>query len=117
MSTYFRSWMDEPMMNPESNTLNEEYARGIVEFMQVAGNQPRVQKSGKLICPCSICQNSRNVRVEIVWHHLYSNGFTPGYKIWYLHGERNYDYGSTSEPTVSDSLGDRTEVDVCVGTD
>ncbi|KAL1224623.1 hypothetical protein V5N11_000952 [Cardamine amara subsp. amara] len=107
--------MDKPMMDPESNNLNEEYARGIVEFMEVAGNQPFVLKSSKLICPCSICRNSRNVRVELVWHHLYNNGFTPGYKIWYLHGEQKYDYGSTSEPTVLECLGDRTEVDVGVG--
>ncbi|KAL1222030.1 hypothetical protein V5N11_025489 [Cardamine amara subsp. amara] len=112
MSRYFRSWMDEPMMDSEANILNEEYARGIVEFMKVAGNQPRVLKSSKLKCPCSVCRNSRNVAVEIVWHHLYTNGFTPGYKIWYLHGETNYDHGSSSEPTVSEFLGDRTEVGV-----
>ena len=85
--------------------MRDEYARGICEFMEFAGNQAQAKKSRKLKCPCSLCRNSHNIRIEYVWNHLYCNGFMPGYKIWYLHGETNYDYGSTSEPYNSADRG------------
>ncbi|KAL1216625.1 hypothetical protein V5N11_014563 [Cardamine amara subsp. amara] len=113
----FRAWMDEPMMDSESNLVKDEYARGICEFMEVAGKQLGAKRSRKLLCPCSFCRNSHNVKTELVWSHLFMNGFMSGYKIWYLHGETNYEYGSSSEPYVADSLGEhRTEVDFGVRT-
>ncbi|XP_010518611.1 PREDICTED: uncharacterized protein LOC104793884 [Camelina sativa] len=115
-SSYFRSWMDGPMLDPESNLLNDEYARGVGEFMELACQQPIVLQTRKLKCPCSICRNSHNIRIDLVWGHLSSNGFMPGYKIWFLHGERP-EYISSSEPYIVDSVEEpRTEVDYGVGT-
>ncbi|XP_013624852.1 PREDICTED: uncharacterized protein LOC106331040 [Brassica oleracea var. oleracea] len=51
-----------------------------------------------------------------VWSHLYLKGFTRGYKIWYLHGER-FEYGSSSEPQTADRLDEpTTDVDFGIGT-
>ncbi|WZZ33420.1 hypothetical protein YC2023_016821 [Brassica napus] len=45
-------------------------------------------------------------------------GFTQSYKVWYLHGEIGYEYGSTSEPQPVVRLEEpRTEVDYGVGTE
>ncbi|XP_023644517.1 uncharacterized protein LOC111832431 [Capsella rubella] len=108
--------MDEPMFDPESNLLRDEYARGVGEFMELACQQPSAKTTRKLKCPCSLCQNSHNIRIDLVWGHLYANGFMPGYKIWFLHGERS-EYGSSSEPYIFDSVEEpRTEVDYGVGT-
>ena len=44
-------------------------------------------------------------------------GFIRNYKVWYLHGENGYEYGTTSEPQPVDWLEEpRTDVDYCVGT-
>lgn len=104
------------MYDPESNLLKDEYARGVGEFMELACQQPEAKKNSKLKCPCSLCRNSHNIRIDLVWNHLYVNGFMTGYKIWFLHGERP-DYASTSEPYVTDILEEsRTEVDFGIGT-
>ena len=43
-------------------------------------------------------------------------GFTRNYKVWYLHGENVYEYGSTIEPQPIDRLEEpRTEVDYGIG--
>lgn len=51
-------------------------------------------------------------------------GFSRNYKVWYLHGETGYEYGSTSEPQpVSEPQPDirleesRTDIDYGVGTE
>ncbi|KAF3565504.1 hypothetical protein DY000_02019863 [Brassica cretica] len=48
-----------------------------------------------------------------VWTHLYLSGFTRSYKIWYHHGETDYEHGSTSEPQPAVRLEEpiRTDVD------
>ena len=53
------------------------------------------------------------------WTHLYLKGFTPNYKVWYLHGETTgYEYGSTNEPHTVDRLEEpRKNVDYGVGTE
>lgn len=38
-STYFRSWMDIPHINPKANLLKQEYADGISEFMDLVLQQ------------------------------------------------------------------------------
>ncbi|KAF3554989.1 hypothetical protein F2Q69_00012357 [Brassica cretica] len=54
-----------------------------------------------------------------VWTHLYLSGFTRSYKIWYHHGETDYEHGSTSEPQPAVRLEEpiRTDVDYGVGTE
>ncbi|KAG2330072.1 hypothetical protein Bca52824_001252 [Brassica carinata] len=37
---YFRSWMDQPHMDPNTNLLTEEYARGVQEFMALVEQLP-----------------------------------------------------------------------------
>ncbi|KAF3488260.1 hypothetical protein F2Q69_00054262 [Brassica cretica] len=66
---YYRSWMDKPHLDPNTNLLTEEYVQGIGEFMRLVQQQPDAK-----------------------------SGFSRNYKVWYLHGETGYEYGSTSEP-------------------
>ena len=119
---YYRSWMDKPHMDPNTNLLTEEYVQGIGEFMKLVEQQPDA-KTGMLRCPCSTCNNNRIIREFDVWTHLYMRGFSRNYKVWYLHGETGYEYGSTSEPQpVSEPQPDirleepRSDIDYGVGT-
>ncbi|KAF3535913.1 hypothetical protein F2Q69_00023516 [Brassica cretica] len=92
---YYRSWMDKPHLDPNTNLLTEEYVQGIGEFMRLVQQQPDAK-----------------------------SGFSRNYKVWYLHGETGYEYGSTSEPQpVSEPQPDirleesRTDIDYGVGTE
>ncbi|WZY88076.1 hypothetical protein YC2023_044811 [Brassica napus] len=77
-------------MDPNTNLLMEEYAKGIIEFMTFVQQQPKA-----------------------------NTGFMSNYKFWYLHGETTgYEYGSSSETQTVDRLEEpRTEVDHGVGTE
>ncbi|KAF2575646.1 hypothetical protein F2Q70_00002515 [Brassica cretica] len=93
--TYYRSWMDKPHLDPNTNLLTKEYVQGIGEFMRHVQQQPDAK-----------------------------SGFSRNYKVWYLHGETGYEYGSTSEPQpVSELQPDirleesRTDIDYGVGTE
>ncbi|KAF3551554.1 hypothetical protein DY000_02007953 [Brassica cretica] len=90
---YYRSWMDKPHLDPNTNLLMKEYVQGIGEFMRLVQQQPDAK-----------------------------SGFSRNYKVWYLHGETGYEYGSTSEPQpVSELQPDirleesRTDIDYGVG--
>ncbi|KAF3539621.1 hypothetical protein F2Q69_00021025 [Brassica cretica] len=96
-SNYFRSWIDRSHLDPNTRLLTEEYQRGITEFMGLVHRQPEA-KTGMLRCPCSNCKNRKVIKEWDVWTHLYLSGFTRSYKIWYHHGETDYEHGSTSEP-------------------
>ncbi|KAF3576450.1 hypothetical protein DY000_02030622 [Brassica cretica] len=92
---YYRSWMDKPHLDPNTNLLTKEYVQGIGEFMRLVQQQPDAK-----------------------------SGFSRNYKVWYLHGETGYEYGSTSEPQpVSELQPDirleesRTDIDYGVGTE
>uniref|UniRef100_A0A0D3EDL9 Transposase-associated domain-containing protein n=1 Tax=Brassica oleracea var. oleracea TaxID=109376 RepID=A0A0D3EDL9_BRAOL len=91
---YYRSWMDKPHLDPNTNLLTEEYVQGIGEFMRLVQQQPDA-KSGMLRCPCSSCNNNKVIKEFDVWTHLYMKGFSRNYKVWYLHGETGYEYDST----------------------
>ncbi|KAF3495770.1 hypothetical protein DY000_02053916 [Brassica cretica] len=45
---YYRSWMDKPHLDPNTNLLTEEYVQGIGEFMRLVQQQPDA-KSDDLI--------------------------------------------------------------------
>uniref|UniRef100_A0A0D3DA10 Transposase-associated domain-containing protein n=1 Tax=Brassica oleracea var. oleracea TaxID=109376 RepID=A0A0D3DA10_BRAOL len=111
-SNYFRSWIDRPHLDPNTRLLTEEYQRGITEFMGLVHRQPEA-KTGMLRCPCSNCKNRKVIKEWDVWTHLYLSGFTRSYKIWYHHGETDYEHGSTSEPQPAVRLEEpiRTDVD------
>ena len=47
---YYRSWMDKPHLDPNTNLLTEEYVQGIGEFMRLVQQQPDA-KSGMLDVP------------------------------------------------------------------
>lgn len=117
-SNYFRSWMDRPHLDPDTRLLTEEYNQGIIEFMRVARQQPEAE-TGKLRCPCSNCKNRKVIKEWDVWTHLLLSGFTRSYKIWYHHGETDYELGSTSEPQPAVRLEEpiRADVDYGVGTE
>ena len=81
----FRSWMNNQW--DSNGQISKEFAEGLKEFMRFAGNQDITLRGGKMFCPCIRCDNSKFIPIERVWNHLYQCGFTPNYKIWYLHGE------------------------------
>ncbi|KAF3511295.1 hypothetical protein F2Q69_00007822 [Brassica cretica] len=116
-SNYFRSWINRPHLDPNTRLLTEEYQRGITEFMGLVHQQPEA-KTGMLRCPYSNCKNRKVIKEWDVWTHLYLSGFTRSYKIWYHHGETDYEHGSTSEPQPAVRLEEpiRTDVDYGVGT-
>ncbi|CAG7869581.1 unnamed protein product [Brassica rapa] len=89
-SNYFRSWIDRPHLDPNTRLLTEEYQQGITEFMGLVHRQPEA-KTGMLRCPCSNCKNKKVIKEWDVWTHLYLSGFTRSYKIWYHHGETDYE--------------------------
>ncbi|KAF3540224.1 hypothetical protein F2Q69_00022847 [Brassica cretica] len=102
-SNYYRSWIDRPHLDLNTRLLSEEYQRGITEFMGLVQRQPEAE-TGMLRCPCSNCKNIKIIKEWDLWTHLYLNGFTRSYKIWYHHGETDYEYGSTSKPQPAVSL-------------
>ncbi|KAF2570877.1 hypothetical protein F2Q70_00002852 [Brassica cretica] len=113
-SNYYRSWIDRPHLDPNTRLLTEEYQRGITEFMGLVQRQPEAE-TGMLRCPCSNCKNRKIIKEWDVWTHLYLNGFTRSYKIWYHHGETDYEYGSTSEPQPAVRLEEPIRMDVDYG--
>ncbi|CAG7862810.1 unnamed protein product [Brassica rapa] len=88
-SNYYHSWIDRTHLDPNTRLLTEEYQRGITEFMGLVQRQPEA-KTGMLRCTCSNCKNRKIIKEWDVWTHLYLNGFTRSYKIWYHHGETDY---------------------------
>ncbi|WZZ14950.1 hypothetical protein YC2023_108039 [Brassica napus] len=94
-SNYYRSWIDRPHLDTNTRLLTEEYQRGITEFMGLVQRQPEAE-TGMLRCPCSNCKNRKIIKEWDVWTHLYLNGFTQSYKIWYHHGKTDYEYGRIS---------------------
>ena len=100
---YYRSWMDKPHLDPNTKLLTEEYAEGVGEFMRLVHQQPEAN-TGMLRCLCSSCNNNRILREWDVRTHLYMRGFTQNYKVWCLHVENGYEYGSTSEPQHVESI-------------
>uniref|UniRef100_A0A0D3C4P5 Transposase-associated domain-containing protein n=1 Tax=Brassica oleracea var. oleracea TaxID=109376 RepID=A0A0D3C4P5_BRAOL len=117
-SNYYRSWIDRPHLDLNTRLLTEEYQRGITKFMRLVQRQPEAETC-MLRCPCSNCKNRKIIKEWDVWTHLYLNGFTRSYKIWYHHGETDYEYGITSEPQPAVRLEEpiRMNVDYGVGTE
>ncbi|KAL0746714.1 hypothetical protein Bca101_028716 [Brassica carinata] len=50
---YYRSWMDKPHLDLNTNLLTEEYVQGIGEFMRLVQQQPDA-KSGIVRRPMSV---------------------------------------------------------------
>ncbi|KAF2572072.1 hypothetical protein F2Q70_00003047 [Brassica cretica] len=44
---YYRSWMDKPHLDPNTNLLTEEYVQGIGEFMRLVQQQPDAKSGSK----------------------------------------------------------------------
>ncbi|KAG5388838.1 hypothetical protein IGI04_030379, partial [Brassica rapa subsp. trilocularis] len=42
-SNYYRSWIDQPHLDPNTRLLTEEYLRGITEFMGLVERQPEAK--------------------------------------------------------------------------
>lgn len=81
--------------------------------MRFPASQKISLECGKMYCPCSSCDNEKIILVDTIWKHLYRRGFTPGYYIWFSHGENfetehnNADDGNHEmEPENHNQLGD-----------
>jgi hypothetical protein len=69
---------------------------------------------GKIYCPCKYCRNNQRHTLDYVLAHLTGGrGMTPGYNLWYMHGETTS--GSTvpgqcsSHPSGTDLVVGSTE--------
>lgn len=85
-----REWMYK-RVDEVTGEIKMEYKEGLTGFMQFATNQDISREQGKMSCPCSKCDNEKFINIETVWKHLFWKGFTPGYYIWFSHGE---DFGT-----------------------
>ncbi|KAL3831063.1 hypothetical protein ACJIZ3_019865 [Penstemon smallii] len=72
--------------------LSKEYENGLNVFLDMVFNN--VCLSGKILCLCKHCKNSKWVNREISKEHLIVDGFMKGYTHWILHGED----ASSSQP-------------------
>ncbi|XP_033146608.1 uncharacterized protein LOC117133754 [Brassica rapa] len=90
-----RRWI---YMHRDANRrVTKEYLAGLETFMHRADSTPLAQESGKMLCLCRECNNSKLANRENVLKHLIYRGFTPNYYIWFQHGEYyNYDQNEAS---------------------
>ncbi|KAF3540295.1 hypothetical protein F2Q69_00024798 [Brassica cretica] len=68
---YYRSWMDKPHLDPNTNLLTEEYVQGIGEFMRLVQQQPDA-KSGRYVVSEGltgryVASGSKPRRVQLVF--------------------------------------------------
>ncbi|KAG5391639.1 hypothetical protein IGI04_021602 [Brassica rapa subsp. trilocularis] len=89
-SNYFRSWIDRPHLDPNTRLLTEEYQQGITEFMGLVQRQPEAKTV---------------IKQWDVWTHLYLSGSTRSYKIWYYHGETDYEHEDELEEMKQREFG------------
>jgi hypothetical protein len=95
--TNFREWMYR-RIDEETSNISAEFAAGVDEFMNFAGNQPlALSNRGKFCCPCNSCKNNKIMPGNKIANHIFTRGFMPHYYVWYMHGEDlNVDLGSCS---------------------
>ena len=96
-----RSWMY--LHKDSDGRVTNAFLSGLETFMHQAGCTPITQESGKMLCPCRKCKNSKFARSETVWKHLVNRGFTPQYYIWYQHGEG---YGGNEASSSNNNFED-----------
>ncbi|CAA7054776.1 unnamed protein product, partial [Microthlaspi erraticum] len=90
-----RDWMYKHV-DEATGELTKDYKQGLTVFMRFATNQEIPLEQGKMYCPYSSCGNEKFIMVDTIWKHLYTRGFTPGYYIWFSHGEDFESLASTS---------------------
>ncbi|XP_019082497.1 PREDICTED: uncharacterized protein LOC109125373 [Camelina sativa] len=81
-----REWMYN-RLDAITGDIRHEYKEGLSEFMQFASNQEMTITKGIMSCPCVRCDNDHFLNKDVVWNHFYFGGFTPGYYVWFSHGE------------------------------
>ncbi|KAF3576395.1 hypothetical protein DY000_02034327 [Brassica cretica] len=62
---YYRSWMDKPHLDPNTNLLTKEYVQGIGEFMRLVQQQPDA-KSAPAAPPAAAQQDPGVMPVELL---------------------------------------------------
>ncbi|XP_010451293.2 PREDICTED: uncharacterized protein LOC104733414 [Camelina sativa] len=98
MWNYSREWMYN-RIDPDTNHISKAFLEGVDQFIAFASNQSSAHNSGgRFLCPCIRCQNEKSFHARTISSHLHSRGFTPGYYVWFEHGE---DYNVVGEGTSS----------------
>lgn len=65
----FRTWIENERF--ASNVLlKTEYASSVTESMTLTMNQESCLKSGRMFCPCLICDSDAFSDKVVVWSHL-----------------------------------------------
>jgi len=79
-----RIWMYNRLL-PSRKGLNEDFIKGVDEFVAFAITQEDFVSNYKIRCPCSRCQNMKFLNLDDVKIHLYKYGFVPDYYQWISH--------------------------------
>ena len=105
-----REWMHRRL--DAKGLLSDEFARGVVQFMDFAYLHPKIVDYGCIKCPCLKCRNLKFNDRETVHYHLIRYGFDKGYITWDIHGEpfRRGATGETSTSISDDNFGMRAMV-------
>ncbi|XP_039115770.1 uncharacterized protein LOC120251277 [Dioscorea cayenensis subsp. rotundata] len=80
-----RSWMY--CRKDGASFINDEFVKGVEEFISFAYSQTTIVSGDSIKCPCHRCENSMFQIADMVRKHLYYNGFMIGYTSWTSHGE------------------------------
>ena len=73
--------------------------------MYKAGNTPITQETGKMLCLCRKCKNTKFARRETVWKPIVNRKFIPHYYIWFQHGEGDHGRNKTSSSSHFEDAG------------
>ncbi|XP_060958614.1 uncharacterized protein LOC115705102 isoform X2 [Cannabis sativa] len=67
------------------NRCDDAYWEGVQVFIEFASKH--TDSSGKILCPCVRCRNTRRHKLLTVETHIFDKGFESSYQKWIWHGE------------------------------
>ena len=73
------------------------------------GNTPLTHETGKMLCLCRKCKNTKFAHSETVWKHIVNRRFIPYYYIWFHHGESDSRNETSSSSTHFEDGDNREE--------
>ncbi|CAJ2636791.1 unnamed protein product [Trifolium pratense] len=99
-----RSWM-------RANRLSTEYRHGVMEFLQFAESNAKLERPPPefpplFLCPCIFCANKERKRTKKeIMNHLICDGICQNYTQWIWHGE------VVATPSVSQRESGSVDID------
>ncbi|KAF2598889.1 hypothetical protein F2Q68_00010945 [Brassica cretica] len=90
---YYRSWMDKPHLDPNTNLLTEEYVQGIGEFMRLVQQQP----DAKSACVSGLIQTA--LFVDFFYYYYLRSNISHRKHTQTSYDRSEYDDQKTDEPS------------------